>query len=112
MKTQKNESGAGLAGMPTRRLLSRRRALAARLGGAEQVLAGSLTGHTRPGGAARPLFPREAEFGVPPWVFGQSTYAFLSADTPVCAYREGGRDHLARLDSTPGRLGLRLAGNF
>jgi hypothetical protein len=40
MKTQKNEDEAGLAGMPTRRLLSRRRALAARLGGAEQVLSG------------------------------------------------------------------------
>ncbi|MGA9316307.1 MAG: DUF5372 family protein, partial [Solirubrobacteraceae bacterium] len=29
---EKNETGTGLAGMPTRRLLSRRRALAARLG--------------------------------------------------------------------------------
>ena len=33
--------------MPTRQLLSRRRALAARLGGVEQVLAGSLTEQTR-----------------------------------------------------------------
>ena len=47
MSTQKNEDKAGLAGMPTRRLLSRRRALAARLGGAEQVLSGSLTEQTR-----------------------------------------------------------------
>ena len=49
MKEQKNETGTGtgLAGMPTRRLLSRRRALAARLGGAEQVLSGSLTEQTR-----------------------------------------------------------------
>ena len=56
------------------------------------------------GGAAQPLCPRAAEFGVPQWVFGQSTYAFLSAGTLVCAYREGGRDHLARLDIATGRL--------
>jgi dipeptidyl aminopeptidase/acylaminoacyl peptidase len=55
-------------------------------------------------GEARPLCPRDAEFGVPQWVFGQSTYAFLSPQQIVCAYREGGRDHLARLDITTGRL--------
>src|SRR4029077_12071787 len=47
MREQKNEDETGLAGMPTRRLLSRRRALAARLGGAGQVLSGSLTEQTR-----------------------------------------------------------------
>jgi hypothetical protein len=47
MKSQKNKSKTGLADMPTRQLLSRRRALAARLGGAEQVLSGSLTEQTR-----------------------------------------------------------------
>jgi len=52
MREQKNEDEIRLADMPTRRLLSRRRALAARLGGAEQVLSGSLTG--RRGGAASP----------------------------------------------------------
>jgi dipeptidyl aminopeptidase/acylaminoacyl peptidase len=57
-----------------------------------------------PDGAVRPLCPRAAEFGRPQWVFGQSTYAFLSADRLVCAYREGGRDHLARLGIASGRL--------
>src|SRR5947207_1513485 len=52
MKGQKNEDETRLADMPTRRLLSRRRALAARLGGAEQVLSGSLTGQTRRCGKA------------------------------------------------------------
>ena len=47
MTDQKNETWTGLAGLSTRRLLSRRRALAARLGGAEQVLSGSLTEQTR-----------------------------------------------------------------
>ena len=58
-----------------------------------------------PGGdSAHPLCPREAEFGQPQWVFGQSTYAFLLADQLVCAYVEDGRDHLARLDIGSGRL--------
>ena len=53
MREQKNLDETGLAGMATRRLLSRRRALAARLGGAEQVLSGSLTEQTRRCGKAR-----------------------------------------------------------
>ncbi len=56
------------------------------------------------GGAAQPLCPRNAEFGLPQWVFRQSTYAFLSAEQIVCAYREDGRDHLARLDIATGAL--------
>src|SRR5713226_1357581 len=54
MRAQKNENetGTGLAGVATRRLLSRRRALATRLGGAEQVLSGSLTEQTRRCGKA------------------------------------------------------------
>jgi dipeptidyl aminopeptidase/acylaminoacyl peptidase len=32
----------------------------------------------------------EAEFGVPQWVFGLSTYAFESADRIVCAFAERG----------------------
>jgi Family of unknown function (DUF6788) len=43
MSEHKND----LAGMPTRRLLARRRALAARLGGAGHVMAGSLVEQTR-----------------------------------------------------------------
>ena len=52
MADQKNENETSLTGMSTRRLLSRRRALAARLGGAEQVLSGSLTEQTRRCGKA------------------------------------------------------------
>ena len=55
-------------------------------------------------GDVRPVCPREAEFGQAQWVFGQSTYAFLSAEQLVCAYGEAGRDHLARLDIATGRL--------
>ena len=56
------------------------------------------------GAGARPLCPRQAEFGRAQWVFGQSTYAFLSADQLVCAYGEAGRHRLARLDVASGAL--------
>jgi len=36
------------------------------------------------------LCEMEAEFGVPQWVFGLSTYAFESADRIVCAFAEKG----------------------
>jgi dipeptidyl aminopeptidase/acylaminoacyl peptidase len=55
-------------------------------------------------GAVRPLCPREAEFAPAQWVFGQSSYAFLSAGQIVCSYGEGGRTVLARLDIAGGRL--------
>ncbi|HVB15639.1 MAG TPA: S9 family peptidase [Stellaceae bacterium] len=56
------------------------------------------------GGEARPLCPRDAEFGQAQWVFGQSTYAFLSAAQLVCAYTEAGHDALARLEIATGKL--------
>jgi dipeptidyl aminopeptidase/acylaminoacyl peptidase len=40
-----------------------------------------------------------AEFGMPQWGFGMSTYAFESADRIVCAYIEGGFSRLATLDT-------------
>ncbi len=44
-----------------------------------------------------PLAPRQAEFGLPAWVFGMSRYGFLDDGRPVCVFREGGVDHLAVL---------------
>jgi dipeptidyl aminopeptidase/acylaminoacyl peptidase len=58
------------------------------------------------GGAPHPICPRAAEFGAPQWVFGQSTYAFLSAAQLVCTYREAGGDRIARLDIAAGQLTL------
>jgi dipeptidyl aminopeptidase/acylaminoacyl peptidase len=55
-------------------------------------------------GGTHPLCPREAEFGQAQWNFGQSTYAFLSAEQLVCAYRAAGRSQLARLDIAAGKL--------
>jgi hypothetical protein len=51
-------------------------------------------------GAIEALCPMEAEFGLPQWVFGMSTYAFESANRIVCAYLQQGFSKLAILDAT------------
>ena len=40
----------------------------------------------------------EAEFGVPHWSFGISTYGFESAGSIICAYTRDGSSYLASLD--------------
>jgi len=55
-------------------------------------------------GGIEALCPMEAEFGLPQWVFGMSTYAFESANRIVCAYLEQGFSKLAILDTTTGEL--------
>jgi dipeptidyl aminopeptidase/acylaminoacyl peptidase len=52
----------------------------------------------------RPVCPYPADFCPAQWVFGQSSYAFLSANQAVCSYGEGGRTRLARLDTDAGKL--------
>jgi dipeptidyl aminopeptidase/acylaminoacyl peptidase len=55
-------------------------------------------------GTTRPLCPMEAEFGVPQWNFGMSTYAFAGARRIVCAYTKAGLGQLAMLDLASGFL--------
>jgi dipeptidyl aminopeptidase/acylaminoacyl peptidase len=50
------------------------------------------------------LAPMEAEFGVPMWMFGYSTYAFLADGRIACLYRRQGVQHLAILDPATGEL--------
>jgi dipeptidyl aminopeptidase/acylaminoacyl peptidase len=45
------------------------------------------------------LVEMAAEFGRPQWVFGLSTYDFLSAERLVCAYARDGVCHLASIDT-------------
>ncbi|MFQ3626713.1 MAG: S9 family peptidase [Cyanobacteriota bacterium] len=47
--------------------------------------------------APEPLCPKAAEFGLPLWVFGMSTYGFESAESLICTYSEDGVSKLARL---------------
>jgi len=51
-----------------------------------------------------PLCEMEAEFGMPQWVFGMSTYAFESADRIICTHTEHGTWRLASLDTATGTL--------
>ena len=46
----------------------------------------------------------KAEFGLPQWVFGMSTYAFESEQHLICAYTRNGRWHLADIDLTTDEL--------
>jgi dipeptidyl aminopeptidase/acylaminoacyl peptidase len=44
------------------------------------------------------LYPLEAEFGEPQWVFGMQTYGFISGHEIFCTYTQNGEWKLARLD--------------
>ena len=46
----------------------------------------------------QPLAPMEAEFGLPQWSLGTSTYAFSGSDRIVCTYSQAGLGRLAVLD--------------
>ena len=53
---------------------------------------------------AEPVCPLEAEFGVPQWLFGFSTYGFRSAKEILCTYQIRGQSILATLDTRTGEL--------
>ncbi len=55
-------------------------------------------------GESEPLYAMEAEFGLPQWGFGMSTYAFLSDGRIACTYIRDGNSHLASLDSDSGKF--------
>jgi dipeptidyl aminopeptidase/acylaminoacyl peptidase len=55
-------------------------------------------------GRTQALAPRQAEFGLPQWIFGMSTYGFASADRIICCFSKRGLWHLAELDTTAGTL--------
>ncbi len=54
--------------------------------------------------SVEPLAKKEAEFGQPQWVFGMSTYAFVSAQRLLCWYSDRTGGHLASLDTTTREL--------
>lgn len=55
-------------------------------------------------GQTKPLFEMEAEFGRPQWVFGMSTYGFVSAEKIICAYTQNGIWHLASIQTKTRKL--------
>jgi dipeptidyl aminopeptidase/acylaminoacyl peptidase len=50
------------------------------------------------------LRPMDAEFAMPQWVFGMSSYALIGADRIACAYSVKGSWRLALLDTRRGNL--------
>lgn len=56
------------------------------------------------GGAIVPLYPKEAEFGLPGWVFGMSTYGFDGPDRIICTYTEDGLWYVGDLRIPEGNL--------
>ncbi|MEM1172202.1 MAG: S9 family peptidase [Cyanobacteria bacterium P01_H01_bin.35] len=51
-----------------------------------------------------PLYPLDAEFGMPQWVFGMSTYAFTETHKILCTFSQNGIWHLATLNTTKKHL--------
>ncbi len=55
-------------------------------------------------GEVRNVYPEEAEFAEPPWIFAQSNYDFESQNRIICSFTQKGRDHIARLNTETGKL--------
>ena len=55
-------------------------------------------------GTVEPMCKMEAEFGRPQWIFGMSTYQFVSANQIICTCAQDGIWHLASLDTLTRRL--------
>lgn len=55
--------------------------------------------HRLSGGQVEAVAPMEAEFGLPQWSFGQSTYGFAGPDRIICTYTADGLWHLAAIDT-------------
>src|SRR5919108_3127011 len=55
-------------------------------------------------GKVQSIPPMDAEFGEPPWVFGNALYGFDSETRMVCSYLKDGRSHLAIVDTTTGAV--------
>jgi dipeptidyl aminopeptidase/acylaminoacyl peptidase len=53
--------------------------------------------YRREGDTDEPLAPMEAEFGVPQWLFGLATYAFVADGRIACAYTSEGLERLGLL---------------
>jgi dipeptidyl aminopeptidase/acylaminoacyl peptidase len=60
--------------------------------------------YRRSGDGDEAVAPMEAEFGLPQWVFGIATYAFLDPQTILATYIQDGSWRLATIDTESGRL--------
>ncbi len=51
-----------------------------------------------------PVYPMEAEYATPSWVFAQSNYAFESEHKVICSYTVNGEWHCALLHAETGQI--------
>jgi dipeptidyl aminopeptidase/acylaminoacyl peptidase len=49
------------------------------------------------------LWATEAEFAAPDWVFGLSSYAFITSERILCSYTRNGTSHLCLIDTINGQ---------
>jgi len=54
--------------------------------------------HRFNGGMTSPIITMEADFGVPAWIFGLTSFGFLSEGRILAAFWEGGINHLGVVD--------------
>jgi dipeptidyl aminopeptidase/acylaminoacyl peptidase len=54
-------------------------------------------------GLTEAVFVKDAEYGAPHWVFGQSHYAFADSRTIIASYTQKGIWHLESIDTISGR---------
>ena len=54
----------------------------------------------------QPVCERSAEFGVPQWIFGMSTFAFESSDKIICTFFEKSQWHIGALNVDSGSLDI------
>ncbi|WP_197648393.1 alpha/beta hydrolase family protein [Sulfobacillus thermosulfidooxidans] len=47
---------------------------------------------------AQPLYPMAADFAIPSWVFGITTYGYLTPDQIIAVYTENGSKHFGLID--------------
>lgn len=62
-------------------------------------------------GKSHTLYTRALEFGLPQWVFAQSSYGFIDSQRILCSYFNAGNHQLAILDCAHGTLET-LAGDY
>ena len=55
------------------------------------------------GGEVKTVFPEQAEFAEPPWIFAQSNYDFESENRLICSYTKNGIWKIARLNTETGK---------
>ncbi len=58
----------------------------------------------RDGDQVRPVLSMDAEFGMPQWLFGMSTFAFESAQRLICSFTREGTWRLAEIELTADKL--------